>query len=245
MTRNLKALGVALVAVFAMAAMAASAASAVQVDHFTSLEAKTIVTGVSHDNKFTVTPSTSFECTTSKFYGTFLNGATEATAEPVYEGIKNETPHTNPKCTASIGQVTVHMNGCDYNLTATTSNEHPTGSGKFDAPVWIICPVGQEITITGPLGCVIHVHAQTPTSGGVTYTNLPNHAVKKAIQINVTVTGITFTATNCIGLPAEGNDADYTGSVIVTGYKDNNANTLLTTPVTEGPQTGIEVSTTP
>lgn len=54
MSRNLKAIGLALLAIFATGALTASAASAVE-DHFTSTTEKALVTGVTHNAFFQVT----------------------------------------------------------------------------------------------------------------------------------------------------------------------------------------------
>jgi hypothetical protein len=247
MIRNLKVLGLALVAMFAISAMTASAASAV--DHFTNTLGAAnpaLMTGTSHDNVFRIISANSkFECTTSKFTATALNGSTEATVLAGYTSIINETPHNalEPKCNATIGKVLIDMNDCHYILTGNTTKEHPKASGKFDAAIWIKCPkvneVEQEITITGPLGCVIHVPSQTPTEGGVVYTNLPPHPGGAAVKVTATVTGITYKATNCIGFHAEDDDAEYNGTVTVTGYEDKNATTTELTKVTEGLQVGI------
>jgi hypothetical protein len=252
MTRNLKALGLALVAVFATAAMTASAASAS--DAFTSTKEKVIVTGTSHDNIFKITgANTDFTCTTSQFTGTVINKSTEATVLPKYTGIVNKTPHESHECTASLGNVTIDTNDCHYILTGNTDKEDPADkTGKKDAKVWITCPkdekgVEKEITITGPLGCTIHVPSQTPTEGGVVYDPLPLHTGGSAIKVTATVTGITYTATSqcgLVGIKTEGNDADYTGTVTVTGYEDLKWEEEGT-KIEEGKQVGIEVSTEP
>jgi hypothetical protein len=238
MTRNLKVLGLALVAAFAMSAVAASTASAVANDHFTTTKASALVTGVSHDNKFQITGGPAFECTTAKFTGTFLNNATEITVDPEYSGKTNHTPHnTAPidfrECNGVGGDLTVDMNGCHYDLTGNTTG---LDNGAVDATVWITCPAGQVIKIT-QLGT------------GVTYTNLPNHSGGKAVKVTVTATGITY---NCApafacfvsGAGSHGNDTDYTGTVTATGWEDKSANTVPLTPITEGLQIPIEVSST-
>jgi hypothetical protein len=136
------------------------------------------------------------------------------------------------------------MNGCHYKLTGNTTGSDP----GTDATVWIECPAGKTIVITGPLGLEVTVPAQTPTSGGVVYRNLTNHSGGAAVEVEATVTGITYEchpALTCAtaGVSTHGNDADYTGTVIATGYTDNPNNpTTLPTPVTEGPQVGVSVS---
>ncbi len=236
MIRNLKALGLALVAVFAIGAITASAALAVE-DHFTTSQTSALMTGTSTNNKFEITGGPSFECTTSQFTATGVNNSTEVTVDPSYTGRIGETPH-GTKCTGSpIGNVTIDMNSCDYDLTGKTTG---SDGGLTDATISVTCTTaGDHIVITGPLGCKIKVPAQTPTSGGVTYTNLPKHPGGSAIEVIATATGITYTSENCVGVASEGNDSDYTGTVVVTGYEDTEG---LPTPITEGAQIGVSMS---
>jgi hypothetical protein len=250
MTRNLKALGLALVAVFATAAMTASAASAS--DAFTSKVEKTIVTGTSHDNAYTLTgANATFKCTTSQFTGTVINKSTEATVLPKYTGILEKTPHESHECSATLGNVTWDTNDCHYILTGNTDKEDVADkTGKKDAKTWITCPkdvngVEKEITITGALGCTIHIPSQTPTEGGVIYANLPTHTGGSAVKVTMTVTGLTYTATSqcgLVGIKTEGNDMDWTGTVTLTGYEDLEF-AEEGTKVKEGAQIPIEVST--
>jgi len=238
MIRNLKILGLALVAVLAMGAMSASAASAT--DFFTtSNKNPALLTGTSHDHKFSI-GATSFQCTTSVFTGTAVHGASEATVLPKYTGVLSATPHETP-CTSSLGTVTVHVNDCHYRLTGNT-----TGSDVgTDATVWIQCPVGKVIQITGAFGCTISVPSQTPTSGGVIYTNATNHTGGAAVTVKATATGITFTTTGpcgLVGLPAHGNNAIYTGTLTATGWEDKNLNTADLTNVEEGARVPVSVS---
>jgi len=249
MTRNLKALGLALVALFAMGVLTASVASAAN-DQFTTTKTTAWATGTSHDNIFKITTSPNaneFKCTTSQFTATIENKKTEATVLASYTGKTNATPHTSVECNATIGSVKVDMNDCHYKLTGFTDKEHPALSKKFDAKIWITCPAGKEIVITGPLGCTVKVHEQTPTEGGVVYRNLPLHAGKPAVEVEATVTGITYTS-DCIGIPAEANNADYNGTVVVTGFEDDSIQNPdpkeLTKPV-EGLQIPIEVTSDP
>jgi hypothetical protein len=217
-------LGLALVAVFAMGAMAASAASAT--DTFTSPKATSVITAEGTNNRFEITSSGTFvECTLATFKGTVTGtAAKEVTVYPTYKGVPGKTPHTG-KCKTNLGDTAepgVHMNGCAYVLTGNTTKEDPVG--KKDAVVWIQCPPKQEITITGPGGCTIHVPEQTPTEGGVTYTNELDATAKKwDVLVHATVTGITYTTNfNCqlVGIAKEGNDSDYTGTVTVKSFED-------------------------
>jgi hypothetical protein len=223
MTRNLKVLGLALGAMLALGATAASSASAV--DTFTSTKNPETITAVNPAphagsiNRFLVTNASggellSVECTTSKFHGTVANGALEGTFTAEYTGTINVTPHTTD-CTTSFGAMTVTMNGCAYILTGKT-----TGSDNGnDAIMSIECtPSTNEITIHIPsVGVTFEIPAQTPTSGGLKYTN---EAGK--VRVKATVTGTTFTCTPAFvcglgGVPGEGNNADYVGEVLAHG----------------------------
>lgn len=241
MIRNLKALGIALVAVFATGALSAS--SALAVDTFISATGKPVlVTGISHNHKLTFTNSgANIQCTTKRVAGTFVSGSEEMTIDVEYSGTVNVVPHTQ-HCSASFGQATVHMNGCHYVLEGATTGHDPVGS--TDATVWITCPPGKVIDITTSVGITITIPPQTPTTGGVTYTNLPNHSGGAAIQVKTTITGMTYLChgfgCHLAGIPTHGDDMDTTGSVNLTGYEDIDG---LPTPVVHGPRVPISVIT--
>jgi hypothetical protein len=106
------------------------------------------------------------------------------------------------------------------------------------------CEVGKTVKITGPLGLVLSFPAQTPTVGGATSVNLPNHPGGSAIQATATFTGITDTCAPAFvcglsGIPAHGDDVDIFGTATFTGYENLEG---LPTPVTEGAQVGISIS---
>jgi hypothetical protein len=235
MIRNLKALGLAL-AVLAMSAMTPPIASAT--DFFTSTKSTAWLTGTSHDNVFSL-GGTKFECTTTKFAATISNGSSEATTLPSYTGRINETPH-GTACDATLGTLTWDVNGCHYKLTGNT-----TGSdGGTDATTWIECPTGKSIQTTSSAGPVISIPSQTPTEGGVTYTNLPNHPGGSAVKVTMTVTGITSTCApsftcGLAGIPTHANSLKWTGTMTLTGYEDLGG--TLGSPI-EGSQIPVEWS---
>jgi hypothetical protein len=151
MSRNLKVLGLALVAVFALSAMVASAASA---SVFTSTSGATVTANQIGSHKFTVTGQT-VTCTTAHFTGT-ASAASFETIEiyPTYEN-----------CTAS-----------PFNTSATVTG-FATGPGKegckyvlnANGSAALSCTTGKDVTVNaGP--CVVHVPAQTFATG-VSYTN--------------------------------------------------------------------------
>ena len=236
MIRNLKALGLALVAVFALSAMAASSASAV--DKVTTGVSPAVLTGVSELGQFKITTpgEPNVRCTTSKYNVKVASGASEITIEPTYEGTLGVTPHAH-HCNLSFAganEATVDLNGCDYDLKGET-----TGSDNgTDATVSVTCPAGQEITITTNVGCTFHIPPQTPTSGGATTTNKSGK-----VEVKVTSTGITYTTSGAFcalgGLPAEGNNADYTDTVLMSATAWTSGTKH---PFVEGAATTVESS---
>jgi hypothetical protein len=215
MARNSKALGILMGAAFAMATVAPSVASAE--DMFTSAIQPTVITADGNDNIFKVTnPEFKIHCQTTRFGGTITEKAVKSiTILPTYFGTK-KAPN-GQACEASIGTMTFESNGCSYVLSGETTGKDDAGS---DATVSLVCPPGKEMQLTAPANCVIGIPSQTPTAGGVTYTNGINGG-KGDITIHLTITGITYT-TNLGGcfLPSEGNNIDYTGTITVTGYED-------------------------
>jgi len=248
MIRKLKALSLALGAVFAIGAVMASSASAVDV--FTNSKGKEsdLLTGVSHDGVFSI-GNAKFECTNAKFAATATQGDKVITVDAIFEGTPNVTPHNaNEHCLGPLNhKLVIDMNGCSYDLNGETTGVHKGVVGN-DATFWITCPVGKEIQITDTsVGVTVSIHEQTPTEGGVIYTNLPKHPGGEAIEVTATVTGTTYTCTPVFtcglsGISAEANNTIYTGHVKMTCYEDKNAKGVIT-PASEGPQTGCKIST--
>jgi hypothetical protein len=234
MILKLKTLSLTLIVVFAFGAVTASTASAT--DKFTAEQSPAIVTGHGESNvgfKITASSEVAFVCTTAISTGTVTNGATEVTVHEEQFGKTNITPHSpGEACESAFGNVIVDMNGCGYTLTGNTDGS----DGGTDATVWIECPTGKEIVLTNSL-CNIKIPVQTPTSGGVTYTNEGSGSTRD-VKVSETITGITYTSEGSFcalgGVPSEGNNADYNGTATVKGYQDNSG--------TEGAQTGISVS---
>ena len=242
MTRNLKALGLSLAAVFAVSALGTSSASAVDV--VTSGSSSAILTGVGHNHTLSA-GEVGFECTTAKFAATVKNGDPEITADVLYEGTLNQTPHVDQHCNSTSGTATVNMNGCASVLTGETTGSAPAGhtAGK-DATVWLECPGANKVQITTSGGYTLTIPPQTPTTGGVSYTNVASHNGNSAVAIKVTVAGITITCAGTFlctlnGTPHHSNQWEYTGDVTMTAYGDTEG---LPTPVTEGARTSLSFS---
>lgn len=239
MIRNLKAVGLTLIVVFAVSAMAASSAWAAN-DHFTTTKEKALLTGVGTDNGFHYPNGVGYECATARLTGTFLNNSTEMTIDPTYTGQFGEPTHnTEHQC----GKIAIDMNACHYVLTGNTTG---VDEGSTDGTVWITCPGTNVLKITqSGFGITIQIPPQTPTTGGVTYTNQEENG-KKVIRLQITMTGITslcHPAFICglVGFSTHENNTTFTGTAVLTGYEDLDG---LPTPITEGTQIPIEVSST-
>jgi hypothetical protein len=202
------------VAVFALSAMAASVASAQQ-GFFTSDGPVTLTVtenagGVNATTMFGLT----IKCPGSTYTGhkynvtphTFIpngstNGSTTVTMTPHYKQIA-ANGDANCRMTPGNFPVTIHMNSCDYvaHLGATTG-----GANTYGITLNIICPQGNEITLTTwttdhehttklePF-CVIHVGPQTGLIGG--------HAADTTngtVDLSGTIEGIKATRTPITG----------------------------------------------
>jgi hypothetical protein len=217
MTRNLKALGLALVAMFALSIVAASSASATDLLTVPKAPTSLKVTGGTQEFKITGTSGV-FKCHHFKAVVELTSTATKEMTikEITYTGKKEDTENT--ECESNLGSITIDMNGCDYDLTGETTGKDEL---KEDATLSITCPAGKEITTTTKVGCTLHIHEQTPTSGGVTYTNGTGANGKSDVTVHATVTGITFTATGAFcslgKLPEEGNTLDTVGTFTIEG----------------------------
>jgi hypothetical protein len=223
MIRNLKALGLVLVAVFAMGAMVASAASAQ--GKLTSDGPVTLTgteTGI-ESNYFEAFAGLKVECPDSAYTGhkytteaetthdektgvvkhnlLVPSGATTATLTPHY----NEANH-NCLVNGTVFEPTIDMNGCDYviHLGATVTPGTDTYAVTFD----VVCPPGKEITVTiwtntdlhtaaGAPFCVVHVPPQVNRPGAHAKDTTNGH-----IDLEGTVTGITAKRTASATHPA-------------------------------------------
>jgi hypothetical protein len=228
MTRNLKALGLALLSVCALGAVAASAATAAT-DHFTSPLASTIITGdqVGTTHVFgTKSSSLEVSCNKAHFAGTAEGtSALEIEVHPEYS-----------ECSAGVfGNATVDTTGCNYNLTGETdpyTNTSGVSEGEA-ATVGVACE-GSTVKITGS-GCTISIGSQEHLLG-VKYDNEGSGSTAD-VKVTVKVDGIAYTSSgvSCglVGIKASGTDGFLTEEVTAKGFEDNAG--------TEGSQVGISV----
>jgi hypothetical protein len=175
MIRNLKSLGLALVAVLAMSAVVASAASAAI--QYTSNPSPQTATGANTAGKETfTTPGGTVQCN-SHFAATVATGSTSLTVTPNYE-----------TCVAfGFLNANVVENGCDYVFRPTAR----LAEGHYNHQVEVACEAGKAIVITAGT-CEVQVPAQkelksvTTTNSAGSVTVVPN--VEK-ITMNVTKDG--------------------------------------------------------
>jgi hypothetical protein len=229
MFRNLKALGLVLVAVFAISAMSAAAAQAETADFWSE---GTHIDGIADGTQTFVVGS--FELTCTGVDGTAE--LKEQSAELTATNIEYTTCHT-----VKLGitfPVTVDMNGCDYLFTAGTYEPEATEkTGAAKGSVHIKCPKnvggptpeGQtHITITifkaggahttENLRCDIDVAEQTPTEGTIDYNNELTEGVH-AVTVQATNIKVIATTTETSSLCPETkeDEAIYNGSFWAKG----------------------------
>ena len=211
MTRNLKTLGLALVAAFALSAVLASAASA---EFTTSTDNTTLTAEALNVQEFAIegTPGENAvsECNQVSVDGTAGTASTEITVEPTYSGCTLHDEHTGLNPVARI-----NTNGCHY-LFTTHENES----------VHIVCPaeaegIEIEAKILGAFRRCLVVHPQTPTNNVVHWINGTDPETGAMdVELESTITGITWEKVGLCAGPntvVEGNDASYKGNVTVTG----------------------------
>lgn len=205
--RNLKVLGVALLAMFSLSAMLASAASAD--DQVTAEEYPATLTGSRHSGTDTlVTTAGNISCTTANYHGTLAKASTTVTVTPSYSG-----------CTAFGFPAVIDMNGCDYEL-------HMTAGEGTEAGATVLCPAGQEITVTaisaGTTKCTVHVKPQT-VGGDVKITNTGSGSTRE-LTLHLNFTNIHYTHTEGTGLgkcpSGTGAAGTITALATVTGEND-------------------------
>jgi len=205
MIRNLKFLGIALVAALAMSSVFAAAASA---DVITSESASsTTITGKQGGTDTFKVDGGEVKCTTVTYTGSFSSGASSALLTPTYSG-----------CTFAGLASTIDMNGCQYrgNIQAGSS----TG-----ATVDIVCTGSNEITVTAPsVGtkkCILHIPAQTGLTSA-TGTNIGSGTTREGTG-DININNIKYSQT--AGTAETGNCATadnttggtYTGTAVFTG----------------------------
>jgi hypothetical protein len=204
MSRNLKILGLCLVAVFAVNAMAVSAAQAGQ---FTAGAYPATITGqnVGGAHQFTTLLGV-MECGV-KFHGVLAEGSQDLTLSPEY----------GTTCELEGKQVHVKANGCDFRFHAGETTVMDQVKGSVD----VRCPTGAEIDfeVTSMVTCHITIPEQLGL-GHVTYTD---RTMAADVDADMHLTGLlykldfgcpfvgtfgaTYTGTTTLASDNEGSDA--------------------------------------
>ena len=231
MIRNLKVLGLGLVAVFAFSAMAASMASAAEQGLLTSTSGKAVTLDVTEtgtgQNALTAFGE-KVECpgTTYKGHevGSTVNGVpnkgTTATITPTYN---------QAACVATPGphKATIRTNGCDF--VFHLGNTTPAGNkiGTYGVTADVVCPAGQSIIVdvylaannenvkvcevtVGPQNGLAGPHATNTSSEDIDVTGAFTNIVASksglcgAANTNTAEFDIDATVTGTVGGVAEG-----------------------------------------
>jgi hypothetical protein len=216
MIRNLKMLGLAMMAMFAFSAVATSVASAVEPFEFT-FGAKSTLTGAqvaSEPNEFKTKGGAIITCANAHFdgVGTYENPTTDVTVTPTYS---NCVAHVG----ASTFPATVTHNGCTYTFTAGTLLETHTGEGS----VHLVCP-------TNPIEIHIYQNAHNHTTGISlctltvgSQTISPIHYKYDTTEKTVTATSkgsISYTRHGSILCGAASSTAEYLGNSYVEALNE-------------------------
>jgi hypothetical protein len=215
MTRNLKALGLALVAAFALSAVMASGASA-KTAQFTTQAGTVHIDGAQVETDKFFIGTKELTCTTANLKGT-AEGPEQSTVTltPTYETCHAIVTILGFKVTRTA---TVTMNGCDYVFQATKeTNETP-----YSADLTVTCHEGNEIEIhvyknsaephSEEVLCTYDIHHQTITDAiQLTNTKDANGVmdIHAHVNANVTLTNTIESATCGTG---ENLNAKYEGT---------------------------------
>lgn len=213
MKRNLKGLGLAIVAVLAMAAMAATTAQAETNSQVTSASSPWTMDGFQTEEHVFTRTGNEVTCETANFHAEGENGDTTITVTPEYKQCHTTGPF------GETWPVTVTMNKCDYvfHLFGETRAE-PEHGHTFTATADVDCEnQGESITIdiytshnnhtTDNRLCTLHV----PEQNGLTTIDLTNKAAGSSTPVNwieadLEIDGISSTRTGSF-LCGAANDA--------------------------------------
>ncbi|HET7120889.1 MAG TPA: hypothetical protein VFI17_06515 [Solirubrobacterales bacterium] len=186
-------------AALALTAVVASAAQAAP--EFRVATAPAIIKGEQVGTQSFSTVNGNVTCTTATFNGTSnVTATTSQILTPTYEG-----------CNAFGSSANVTTTGCTYTFALVKSSSPPT------ANVNINCEAGKVITVSALGGCTTTVGSQNGKSH-VVFSNTANSPTD--IDANVTVEGITYTASGCI-FNGTFNTGKVTGEATIRAYSGN------------------------
>jgi hypothetical protein len=231
MTRNLKALGIALAAAFAVYAVAASAAYAtsahVRCDEGLAEECTIEIEAHPTEKgtqKFRVPIIGTVECTKFDAHAIVPETVTgNATLTPTpgppihktYEGCS----------VGGLGTTTVNFHEgagppteCHFTLTAplTTATSEPTGHATGGVTLG---PANCEVTITTtkPEACTITVKGEQSFPEAITYTSVKTTGKPEELTIHVNASEIKYSYV-CTNKKGEGKDGTYEGTLTARGF---------------------------
>ncbi len=210
MIRNLRVLGLAVMAVLAVSALWASVAAAHTPATFTSKSTNTTLTAEQENNQLFQAGGQQITCKEARFEATTSNQEVQEVTFQPKETTAKAGEVGYGACTFGV-KVQVKMNGCDYLFTANNQ-------------VHIQCPAGKEIEFEGSfigIKCLVKIPAQGPRSL-VTYKNIGTGTTEE-ITVEANVQGITYTAQGS-GCKEQGEKQNgvYTGNAVATGEVDGN-----------------------
>jgi hypothetical protein len=244
MTRNLKALGLALVAALTMgAAMAVPAAQAQLEDaKLTAEESPVTLDGTQEGLLVKTRNGRSFHCTTADFHAIANSGDTTIDITPTYSG-----------CTSNIGggPMTTTMNGCTYRLHLKKDTiDHGGGNvtSTYTAETQLLCPPNQKVQLhvysshtnhTNNVNLCTYEYSPQIVDGTIDLTNEPAgpgfpETPKNWIRAHFNITGIDSTRT-AGGALLCGNETDSAGAMHGT--------VIFKGTTLDGSNNGITIST--
>jgi len=210
MTRNLKALGLALMATFVMNAAITSAAQADGT--LTADEYPVEILGFQAiEHRLTIETGIFVECPTVDFEGTLSQDSSTLTLEPKYEGT---CKITNP--------ITLHAevteNGCHYlfHMGGTVSSDY---SGTFD----LTCPPGLSMVVEA--GTCLWEYEPQNGIGPITFTNRPAPDSDVTVEPKVSSTMSYNKTKDGFLCPLDGTgkktDGSFTGRSLIHGLDED------------------------
>lgn len=215
MIRNLKILGLALVAVLATSAVAASGAQAQKGKITVEGGGNNTATLVGAQEGVHVFKANGNEvtCGTATFH---------AAAKHEDETVKASATYSNCHIIALFTfSAEVKMNGCEYHFSDFTTedeqgNTDPTGNHtNFTGTTKLICPAGKAIEVKVPVaGCTLSIGGEQEFKDSITAKNV--QGTKEHLTLNATVNGIAFTSTGGL-CGASGNGGTYNGATTIEG----------------------------
>jgi hypothetical protein len=233
MIRNLKVVGLALVAVLALSAVAASAASA-QNGTITSTGNYTLTaTEIAGKTNAMTAFGLAVSCEGSTYTGHKFN-VTPHTFIPNDVSTFTITPKYNqPKCKSLSGPTTIDMNGCDYVIhIGLTNGTADTYAVTYD----LVCPAGKDITMTnwfsaaehteGKEACVIHIAPQTGLAGG-TIKDTTTGDLELAGPVKGIKTVETKDGLHALLCPAKEGTGEWDLGITVKGDNEGGTNTAI------------------